>query len=1355
MLPYGFQDQRAMSPRPPPPLPSSKLRLYPVSFDAKGTSRARGNRPLQRTHRLPYDFPNRASEAGSHPAIGPPLYLPNAMSRRVHTQQAQPVQSPSFRLGTPSSSGGGATSAYLTPSSPAPARSSESTRSSTIVSSDSSGMKRPERVVERCDIPQIVRVTPSDAQDCRDGDNEFISKMLSAYTLHLDCGICKDMLSLPHTLPCGHTFCGPCLRKALDGELKTKLRRLGGCEALGHTPQECKLIPQTDGQRMRLKRFLRAHEQNSTEIFAYTCPLCRSKVQVAPMLNRSLSAYMVDMLDVWLSSHEAQRKRRAGVFGLSGISGWVVDDTLGEERTVLDSKGGEMYEARTLLETPESTSAPFPSGFGPPATASRASVLELDKGYVEGSSTNQTDQKDKLVYTRSTFSVLEGGGGGGVDQCSGAVTHRRRGGPREVFDAVGPSVRRQDVHLLLLTGAGLFCRDAKVDWMGGNGWYSHAIVAPSSSGDAYCVSIVSCAPGAYPLGVGSSSPAREVGGGKYGGREGMVSWGGIREEFFTLQGLRLGTLAYPLNNAPCIGQRIGQPVLIAPTSRARKRGRFEDANSDRELGDAFPGLTEEGGGYGVGGWGGGSMVLAMVLGGDTYEVEMPRYTAPEAANRNSDNGEGVGDAGFVVVVVERKVSPYLIRGVETFSWSVPTYIEGFSQSEGSPIHDRVHHATSPWAHTDPQRLDNGPKFTLKNIDAIARRDSNRGQLKSSPYSSPEQLPVWELRNGPEGLEGDGNERTMRLGLFRCATIANKGSTFLAGSHTKELCSPVINKGALDEAELRDLGMSPSMHKLCDDIVRMIFALAVESGVPSPDAAASGLSMAPLVAVQLSHVNTHWRWLAKEDPMLWAQHLRVHPRMSPLWLSKLIQRTRNVPVRIYLLGDEAGLREALRSQIVPLMARCVYFLLETSNNPKIMSDVLMLHAPALLECSFICVQPRQVFCLWRVLFGGHAPKLRCLRVLRKSTGQGLACDGIMLSHLSIPGLLSLSKMSQLLSLELSFPTTQGHLANLHTPFGALSAPATLSNIRDLKLTGDPFSVSHFLDATRLPNVQTMAIIYTFTIDTPSMAAEALWTSLLGAFPSNNFPVFGVCCDAARFECRLQHVEGPVVHLQFDARALGVGHMLSTTSIPLLVLPASETNNRDQVLHSILWTPLALNEEFTTSVKTVVITSPDPQSTFPYHLHLLLCYLADVRVLQFCDRAAARDPSWFRFLSTSIIFDNMMPLPCLEQSSLKRWQRALVVWRRFAIATSARPGRSVAESIVDEPLREDLETRPRERFARQLGKVEAPLQRLSRRRDAFCSPILQKHAVPRSMRLRLGAHWLRDGASGGLQRAYNVN
>ncbi|TEB24726.1 hypothetical protein FA13DRAFT_1714383 [Coprinellus micaceus] len=442
--------------------------------------------------------------------------------------------------------------------------------------------------------------------------------------------------------------------------------------------------------------------------------------------------------------------------------------------------------------------------------------------------------------------------------------------------------------------------------------------------------------------------------------------------------------------------------------------------------------------------------------------------------------------------------------------------------------------------------------------------------------------------------------------------------------------------------------------LYEDIARIITRLVYENSLPQDaiDGATVPIVTAPIrTLVRLSHINTSWRAIVLSEPRLWAHHISIHPRTPFSWLREISRRAQLLPVRLHVLdANEPRFVDSfpLWFEVKLLFERCTYLRL-AKESPSLDVNLGMLGtaAPILQECDIFCDTPRQALTLWRPIFDRRAPNLRRMRILK--WGDGLVGDVNTLPDITLSGLLSLGGMTQLQALELSLPgpTAWTERQELTSQFAALHSPVALPCLRSFTVAGDPNGVSHLLNALRLPKLHHLSVVYNFTQTVyPFTTTDLLWSSLFRTFPSIDYPSLEIHdCDGHIRFC-FAHTKGQVMELLFNADRVDVDSILGATCIPQLVLPSSQVADPTQVLHSIIWTSLILVDGFSQSVKVVTIDFDRPGSPFPHHLHLLLCFLVEVKVLQFIESGSAQQREWFDFLVTKSVFSDLPALPFLD-------------------------------------------------------------------------------------------------------------
>ncbi|TEB24360.1 hypothetical protein FA13DRAFT_1797248 [Coprinellus micaceus] len=119
-------------------------------------------------------------------------------------------------------------------------------------------------------------------------DSAALAKVLDAVESYANCHICAHYLARVYILPCGHSACAVCYRRAFETQLRKKLILLKPSVHHRHSQDECQFIPKTDFQFTRLLECFELHRVDPKTILVYECFECRAKTSAAPVPNYAL-----------------------------------------------------------------------------------------------------------------------------------------------------------------------------------------------------------------------------------------------------------------------------------------------------------------------------------------------------------------------------------------------------------------------------------------------------------------------------------------------------------------------------------------------------------------------------------------------------------------------------------------------------------------------------------------------------------------------------------------------------------------------------------------------------------------------------------------------------------------------------------------------------------------------------------------------------------------------------------------------------------------------------------------------------------------------------------------------------------
>ncbi|RXW12824.1 hypothetical protein EST38_g13032 [Candolleomyces aberdarensis] len=159
---------------------------------------------------------------------------------------------------------------------------------------------------------EVLQQLPSAPQNLAP-DATVIREVCETVELCGTCKICFQPMARPYITPCGHGFCGVCLRDTFRAHLQRKLATLLTKDhdlRFAHETRECQLIPTSDFDQPILVRALKDHGCDPSKVFTYDCPECRVSITTEPVVNYPL-----------LHMLESQRRVLKGRVNMDGLSG--------------------------------------------------------------------------------------------------------------------------------------------------------------------------------------------------------------------------------------------------------------------------------------------------------------------------------------------------------------------------------------------------------------------------------------------------------------------------------------------------------------------------------------------------------------------------------------------------------------------------------------------------------------------------------------------------------------------------------------------------------------------------------------------------------------------------------------------------------------------------------------------------------------------------------------------------------------------------------------------------------------------------------------------------------------------------
>lgn len=108
-----------------------------------------------------------------------------------------------------------------------------------------------------------------------------------------------ELISSTHRLrACGHSFCGPCLRKCISTTLENHLRKfqlLGACSTIDY---DAYVAPSSEEHLKNTLAGLTYFGIDPLRVFIYQCPLCKRGFQSRPIIPYALKNILHDLYAV-------------------------------------------------------------------------------------------------------------------------------------------------------------------------------------------------------------------------------------------------------------------------------------------------------------------------------------------------------------------------------------------------------------------------------------------------------------------------------------------------------------------------------------------------------------------------------------------------------------------------------------------------------------------------------------------------------------------------------------------------------------------------------------------------------------------------------------------------------------------------------------------------------------------------------------------------------------------------------------------------------------------------------------------------------------------------------------------------
>jgi hypothetical protein len=251
------------------------------------------------------------------------------------------------------------------------------------------------------------------------------------------------------------------------------------------------------------------------------------------------------------------------------------------------------------------------------------------------------------------------------------------------------------------------------------------------------------------------------------------------------------------------------------------------------------------------------------------------------------------------------------------------------------------------------------------------------------------------------------------------------------------------------------------------------------------------------------------------------------------------------------------------------------------------------------------------------------------------------------------LQSLEELTALKSLEFAFPTTQpqGDRRLLRMDN---AKPIPLIGLKELTLTGEPFSISYFLTKTALPNVTRFSITYTLTNDPIWASTDIIWRSLSLVFPAQKFATLTIECNPLFQRFHLQHSDGRLLTLRFcGCGVTGLDPDFQSDVAAFVGLPKTSATARLQIVHGCVWLSMLFTKpKFMESISTVRVTSTPSipvNRTFPHHVLFLFRLLRGVDTLRLEDIESSTNPEWYELLKKVLTRQNRFKAICVPSST----------------------------------------------------------------------------------------------------------